>query len=226
MTMAVPAPLALFLLGIPTAFAVERLIQGLTSTEDRPIEEIGRERLPWQREPWESRLRFGLALPLPFLLAVAALRFELGEALAVALLIAALLVCTATDLLRYRVPNAVTYPGVGLALFAAVLLPEGRVEDASLGALFSGGTFLTIWALTRGGFGLADVKVAVLIGAALGLSAASTALALGVIVGGIAMLILLLAGRVSRRQVTPYAPFLALSAMVVVFVDGTAFAPH
>ena len=85
--------------------------------------------------------------------------------------------------------------------------------------------FLAVWALSRGGLGLADVKLAVLIGAALGLPAAYTALALGIIVGGFFMAALLVDGAVSRRQVTPYAPFLALSAITVVFLQGTAFAP-
>jgi prepilin signal peptidase PulO-like enzyme (type II secretory pathway) len=69
------------------------------------------------------------------------------------------------------------------------------------------------------------VKFAVLIGAALGLPAAYAALALGIIIGGFVMAALLVTGRVSRRQVTPYAPFLALSAIAVVFVQGTVFAP-
>lgn len=71
----------------------------------------------------------------------------------------------------------------------------------------------------------ADVKFSVLIGAALGLPAAYSALALGVFLGGLVMAALLVAGAVNRCQVTPYAPFLAVSAIAVVFAQGTAFAP-
>ena len=92
-------------------------------------------------------------------------------------------------------PNVVTYPGVVLALAAAAFMPHG------------------------------DLKLAALIGAALGIPAAYSALALGVIAGGMAMAFLLITGSVSRRQVTPYAPCLAISAIAVVFVQGTAFAP-
>jgi hypothetical protein len=72
---------------------------------------------------------------------------------------------------------------------------------------------------------MADVKLAVFIAAALGLPAAFTALALGVAAGGAVMLTLLVGGAVSRRQVTPYAPFLALSAIGIALTEGTVFAP-
>jgi leader peptidase (prepilin peptidase) / N-methyltransferase len=72
---------------------------------------------------------------------------------------------------------------------------------------------------------MADVKLAVFIGAALGLPGAFTALALGVGMAGVVMLALLIAGVVSRKQITPYAPFLALSAMAITLAEGAAFAP-
>jgi prepilin signal peptidase PulO-like enzyme (type II secretory pathway) len=131
----------------------------------------------------------------------------------------------ATDLLCYRVPNVVTYPGVVLALAAAAFMPHGDLRSALIAVGLSASLFLGVWVLSRGGIGLADVKFAVLIGAALGLPAAYAALALGIIIGGFVMAALLVTGRVSRRQVTPYAPFLALSAIAVVFVQGTVFAP-
>ena len=100
--------------------------------------------------------------------------------------------CTATDLLCYRVPNVVTYPGVLLALAAAAFMPHGDLRSALVAVGLSASLFLAVWALRRGGIGMA---------------------------------VLLAVGAVNRRQVTPYAPFLALSAIAVVFVQGTAFAP-
>ena len=217
-------PLAFFLCGLPIAVLMERLIWRLTDFEPEAEESSGRKLLPWQVEPWASRLRTGIVLFVPLLLAASALRFSTGEAVLVSAFLAALLICTATDLLRYRVPNLVTYSGFTLALTASAALPGGDLRAAIFAVVLATGFFFPIWALTRGGIGMADVKLAVFIGAALGLPGAFTALALGVAAGGAVMLALLLGGVVSREQVTPYAPFLAVSALGITLVEGTAFA--
>jgi prepilin signal peptidase PulO-like enzyme (type II secretory pathway) len=216
--------IAFLLLSIPAAVAVERLIWRLTANVEDWANEPGRRQLAWQDGPPSTWLRIGFALLVPPLMLAAAVRFEAGPALAACILLMALLVCSATDLLRYRIPNLVTYPGVALALAAALLMPEGDFAGALLAAGVSAALFATVWALTRGGIGFADVKFAVLTGAALGLPGAYSALALGVLLGGIVMAALLFVGAVNRRQVTPYAPFLAISAIAVVFAHGTAFA--
>jgi prepilin signal peptidase PulO-like enzyme (type II secretory pathway) len=51
------------------------------------------------------------------------------------------------------------------------------------------------------------------------------ALLYGVLAAAVCMAVLLIAGIVSRRQPVPYAPFLSLAAIVVVLVQGAAFAP-
>jgi len=123
------------------------------------------------------------------------------------------------------VPNAVTYPGILLALVAAVFMPDADLKGALLAAAIVGTFFLVLALLSRGGLGLGDVKLAILIGAALGLPAAYQALFLGVLAAGVVMLLLFLAGVVGRREAVPYAPFLALAAVAVVLVEGAAFAP-
>jgi prepilin signal peptidase PulO-like enzyme (type II secretory pathway) len=164
-------------------------------------------------------------LLLPLAMAVAASRFDLLQAMAVSLVVFALLVITATDMLRFRVPNAVTYPGTIAALAAAVLMPDGSIGDAALAALLGGGVFFLLALITRGGVGLGDVKLAVLIGAALGLPIAYQALIYGIVAAAVVMGLLLVAGVVGRRQPVPYAPFLALAAIVMLLTQGGAFAP-
>ena len=219
------APLTFFLCGLPVAFLMERLIWRLTNFEPELEASSGRKLLPWQVEPWASRLRLAIVLFVPLLLTASALRFSTSEAVLVSAFLVALLVCSATDLLRYRVPNLVTYPGFALALVASAALPGGDLRAAILAVVLATGFFFPIWALTGGGIGMADVKLAVFIGAALGLPGAFTALALGVAVGGAVMLALLVGGVVSRKQVTPYAPFLAVSAIGITLAEGAAFAP-
>jgi leader peptidase (prepilin peptidase)/N-methyltransferase len=221
----VPTAILFVLASVLVAFVTERTVWLLAESECPLHEHPDRKQLPWQVAPWRSRLRISLALLAIPLVAGAAFRFDDVEAVIVSVLLLALLICAATDLLSYRVPNAVTYPGIGLALLGALLAPQGDFSGAAIAAGLSVAVFLAISALTGGGIGVADAKLAVLIGAALGLPGAFHALALGVIAGGIVMGTLLLAGAVSRKQVTPYAPFLALSAIVIVFLQGTAFAP-
>ena len=220
------AALVFFALGFPAALLADRAIAHLSRPEDELEDEaLAAKRLPWQIGRWPARVRMGVVLFIPLLMAVAGSRFDLVPAIAVSALIIGLLVCTATDLLRYRVPNAVTYPGTALALLACVLLPGADVLNALLAALLGGGLLLILAIATRGGLGLGDVKLAVLIGAALGLPAGYQALFVGMFAAGVFFLALLAAGIVSRRQAVPYAPFLALTAVAFVLVGGAAYAP-
>jgi leader peptidase (prepilin peptidase)/N-methyltransferase len=216
-----------FLLGLPTAIAAERVMRRFTRLDDHVAEDgsTAAKRLPWQRDGWPPRVRFVIAALVPLLMALAGWRFDIVPALGVCLLVVALLICTATDLLRYRVPNAVTYPGILLALVAAALMPGSGLKDALLAMITAGGTFLLLAILTRGGMGLGDVKLAALIGAGLGFQTSYQALFVGVFAAGMVLLLLLAAGVVSRKQAIPYAPFLALGALSMVFVHGAAFAP-
>jgi prepilin signal peptidase PulO-like enzyme (type II secretory pathway) len=158
-------------------------------------------------------------------MAIAGWRFDVVAALAISPLIVALLVCTGTDLLRYRVPNVVTYPGTGLALLAALIVPGADTVGSLLAALLAGSFFFILVLVTRGGIGLGDAKLAALVGAALGLPLAYQALLAGMIVAGIVLGALVVAGILGRRQAVPYAPFLALSALAFVLVEGPAYAP-
>nr|AQQ74583.1 hypothetical protein [uncultured bacterium] len=217
------APILFFLAGIPASLLVANLIGRLTEagSAEAPSWKV----LPWQAGRSAAVLRVGIAAVVPPLMTGAAARFDPGAALAVSVLLIALVVCAATDLLRYRVPNAVTYPGIALSLLAAFTMPGGDLLGSLLGAVLSAAIFTLVWAVTRGGMGMADVKLAILIGAAFGLPNAYLALAFGVALGGAVMLTLLIAGAVQRRQITPYAPFLSVGAIAVLFLQGTAFTP-
>lgn len=220
-------PILFFLLGLPVAFIAERLIARFTVAADDVAEDglTAAKRLPWQRDCWPARVRIAVAATMPPLMALTASRFDLVQAVAVSALVVALLICTATDLLRYRVPNAITYPGTLLALAAALVMPGAEFQSALLAFVAAGVGFLALALATNGGFGLGDVKLAALIGAALGLQASYQALFLGIVGGGLILLALFAIGAVGRKQAVPYAPFLALAAVAVVLTQGAAFAP-
>ena len=217
--------LVFFLAGLPFVYLANRLVIALTTFEEELVYgEEGRV-LPWQQGAWPARVRWATLMLLPALMAVAASRFDFAQAILVSLLVGALLVITATDLLRFRVPNVITYPGIVAALAAAVFMPDGSIGDAVLAAVTGGSVFFVLAVITRGGIGLGDAKLAVLIGAALGLQVAYQALLYGVVAAAVVMGIMLLAGIVSRRQPVPYAPFLAFAAIAMLLTQGGAFAP-
>jgi prepilin signal peptidase PulO-like enzyme (type II secretory pathway) len=223
------AALAFFLLGLPLAFIANRVVIQLTDFEEPPDEgedEAAPSRLlPWHRGLWPQRVRWSVLALLPACMAIAATRFDLLQAAIVSVLIAALLVCTATDLLRFRVPNVITYPAIILALVAAVVMPDADLAGAIGAALLIGSLFFVMAVVTGGGMGIGDAKLVTLIGAMLGLPAAGQALVIGVLSAGLVILPFFLLGRMGRRDPLPYAPFLALAAVAVGLAQGTAFAP-
>jgi prepilin signal peptidase PulO-like enzyme (type II secretory pathway) len=224
------APLLFFLAGLPAALLADYAIRALSRSrsdddESEAADAAGTRTLPWQEGRWPDRVRLLVVACIPALMAVAGWRFEPLQAALVSVFLVALLVCTGTDLIDFRVPNVVTYPATALALAAALVLPDGNVVSGAIAALLGGGIFLVMAVITRGGLGLGDVKLAVLIGAALGFPTAYQAFALGVVAGGIAIAILFFGGVVSRRQAVPYAPFLALAATAMLLANGAVFAP-
>jgi prepilin signal peptidase PulO-like enzyme (type II secretory pathway) len=221
------AALAFFLVGLPLALIANRVVVQLTDFEDTQGEEeaASSRQLPWHRGLWPQRIRWSVLALLPACMAIAATRFDLVQAAVVSVLIAALLVCTATDLLRFRVPNVITYPAIILALVASFVMPDADLAGAIGAALLIGSLFFVMAVITGGGMGIGDAKLVTLIGAMLGLPAAGQALVIGVLSAGLVILPFFLLGRMGRRDPLPYAPFLALAAVAVGLAQGTAFAP-
>jgi prepilin signal peptidase PulO-like enzyme (type II secretory pathway) len=221
------AALAFFLVGLPLAFIANRVVVQLTDFEETQDEDeaTSSRLLPWHRGLWPQRVRWSVLALLPACMAIAATRFDLVQAAVISVLIAALLVCTATDLLRFRVPNVITYPAIILALFASFVMPNADLAGAVGAALLIGSLFFVMAVVTGGGMGIGDAKLVTLIGAMLGLPAAGQALIIGVLSAGLVILPFFLLGRMGRRDPLPYAPFLALAAVAVGLARGTAFAP-
>jgi prepilin signal peptidase PulO-like enzyme (type II secretory pathway) len=223
------AALVFFLLGLPLAFIANRVVVQLTDLEETSDEDgdeaTSSRQLPWHRGLWPQRVRWSVLALLPACMAIAATRFDLVQAAIVSLLIAALLVCTATDLLRFRVPNVITYPAIILALAASVVMPDADLAGAIGAASLIGSLFFVMAVVTGGGMGIGDAKLVTLIGAMLGLPAAGQALVIGVLSAGLVILPFFLLGRMGRRDPLPYAPFLALAAVAIGLAQGTAFAP-
>jgi Flp pilus assembly protein protease CpaA len=214
--------IALFAAGFPLAVAVERLILQLARmplSDWLHADEVPEPRtLPWQTPRWRGVLARAFALSLPLLLLVTALGFESWDALVAGVVVVALVTCCATDLLAYRVANAVTLPALAVVLVAAGATGRPELTDALAGMAACGGSMLGVAVLTRGGLGGGDVKLVALIGAALGLPEALFALGGGIVVGSLVVIVLHAMRRLQRGDVFPYAPFLSVAALVVYLI--------
>jgi leader peptidase (prepilin peptidase) / N-methyltransferase len=139
-----------------------------------------------------------------------------AETVVVVFVICVLVVISRHDLERHIIPNRIVLPA-WLAVLAAhlALHPSHWVEW--IVASFGAAAFFLVFALAKpGSLGMGDVKLALLIGAALGWSVVA-ALFLGTLASGIvAGFLLFREGSSARKKAIPLGPFLAGGAIVVL----------
>jgi leader peptidase (prepilin peptidase)/N-methyltransferase len=138
-----------------------------------------------------------------------------GSAAVAAFVCLALVAVSATDLEHRIIPNRIVVPAGLIVLAANTALHPG--PQWAIGAVGASG-FLFIAALAYpAGMGMGDVKLAFLMGAALG-KTVPVALFLGVFAALIPGLVLLARhGSAARKMGIPFGPFLALGAVVALF---------
>lgn len=161
----------------------------------------------------------------PFVVAAVALAFGAyplgGKALLAAFVAAVLVVLAAIDLEHRIIPNRIVLPAAGIALLGRIALGPGGASQYALAALAAAIFLFLPRLLNASAMGMGDVKLGLLIGAALGWGAAS-ALALGFLfVFPVALVIAIRGGAAAARRTTiPMGPFLALGALVVLLGPG------
>jgi prepilin signal peptidase PulO-like enzyme (type II secretory pathway) len=125
------------------------------------------------------------------------------------------------DVRHRRIPNAVTYPaiiaGTGLALLQPLgpwwtFVVAGAAAGVSIGAL----------ALLTGGIGFGDAKLAIVVGLLLGWPSVLIGLFVAFAVGALMGVALTVAGRLGRGESLPFAPALAIGALVGLLGGPTA----
>jgi leader peptidase (prepilin peptidase)/N-methyltransferase len=159
---------------------------------------------------------------------------------------AALLLITFVDLDHLFIPDEVSLPGILIGL-ALSMLPDGiGIANAVGGAVFGGGIlWIVAWGYERStgteGMGLGDVKLLAMIGAFLGWQAIPAILVVASLSGSLAGILVIFtargranAGRIVRRfgvrglgahvrraartTAIPFGPFLALGAIVALYL--------
>ena len=138
-----------------------------------------------------------------------------GKAAVAAFFCAVLVAISATDLTHRIVPNWIVLPAAVLVLAAQTALHPS--PEWALGALGASG-FLFVTALAYpAGMGMGDVKLALLLGAMLG-RVVPVGLMLGMVAALIPSAVLLVRhGTAARKMGIPFAPFLALGAVIALF---------
>ena len=137
------------------------------------------------------------------------------DAVVAAFFCAVLVAVTATDLTHRIIPNRIVVPAAALVLVAQTLIHPTPVW--ALAALAAGGFLLAAALAYPAGMGMGDVKLALLMGAALGKTVSVAMMS--------AMLFALLPsaflfarhGSKARKMGIPFGPFLALGSVVALF---------
>jgi leader peptidase (prepilin peptidase)/N-methyltransferase len=143
-----------------------------------------------------------------------------GHALVGAIFAVALVFLTAIDLDRRLLPDAIVFPILAIVLIMQIAFYPHHTLEWVLAALGAALFFFIPMLIYPAGMGMGDVKLAALLGAALGKSV-TAAIALGLLAGGaFALLVLLREGLGARKKAVAFGPFLALGGLVVLFLGG------
>jgi leader peptidase (prepilin peptidase)/N-methyltransferase len=150
------------------------------------------------------------------LVAGSVLAFGLTAKAAVAAFFCAVLVAvSAIDLEHRIIPNRIVIPATLVVLVANTLLDLS--PEWALGALAGSGFLLAAALAYPAGMGMGDVKLALLMGAALGRTV-SVALMVGMLAAMIPGVFLFARhGSKARKMGIPFGPFLALGSVVALF---------
>ncbi len=138
-----------------------------------------------------------------------------GATLVAAFFCAVLVVVSATDLAHRIIPNRVVLPAAAAVLLARTALDPS--PEWLFGALGAALFFFVAVVAYPAGMGMGDVKLALLLGAALGWTV-PVALMIGMLAALVPSIVLLARhGRAARKLAIPFGPFLALGGLVALF---------
>jgi prepilin signal peptidase PulO-like enzyme (type II secretory pathway) len=145
-----------------------------------------------------------------------------ADAVVAAFVLAVLVWLSAIDVARRIVPNRIVLPAAALVLLAHLGLHPARWREWMLATLGTASFLFLARRISRQGLGMGDVKLGLLLGAALG-----SGVVLGLLIGtgaGAAFGLLLVArrGRETLATTIPYVPFLAFGAIVALLVSESS----
>ncbi len=178
--------------------------------------------------PAAGRLLRHRAAVAPFLVGVVVLAFvtlPLDRAVVAAFTAAVLVVLSAIDIERRVIPNRIVLPATGVVLALQVALFTGQALESALVAILAALVLMIPQFFNRSWMGMGDVKLALLLGAALGWGVVGAVLLGFLCTFPVAVLVLIRGGMAARKTTIPFGPFLALGALIVLFGPHLAGLP-
>jgi len=158
------------------------------------------------------------AVSLP-LVALAFARFGAsGRFVFVGVFISVLCVLSAIDIAERRLPNRIVLPAFAVVLCGQVVLFPDRALEWAAAALGAAVVLALPLLVNRAGIGIGDVKLALLLGAALGSAVLSALVVASFAAAAYAIVLLARDGRAARGAAMPLGPFLAVGAIVALFM--------
>ncbi len=133
------------------------------------------------------------------------------------------LVLLVIDLEHNIIPDKIVYPAIVVSLIISTLNSNIGITKALIGGVAGFGIFLIIALVSRGGMGWGDVKMAALVGVAVGFPMVFIALFLAVISGGAVAVFLLLTRIKGRKDGIPFGPYLSLATVATLIWGGQLF---
>ncbi|MCH8063206.1 MAG: prepilin peptidase [Chloroflexi bacterium] len=118
------------------------------------------------------------------------------------------------DLEHHIIPNRIVFPGLVVALVIASFWPEVGLAKAAIGASAGFGLMLLLYLIPGIVIGEGDVKLAAVVGAAVGFPVVFVSLGLSFVLGGVAAAGILLVKKGGRKTEVPFGPFIAVAALV------------
>jgi leader peptidase (prepilin peptidase) / N-methyltransferase len=144
---------------------------------------------------------------------------SIGRAVVAAGFCVALVVLSSIDLERRIIPNRIVLPAGLLVLLGDIAVRPHRAKEWALAAFVAlvVGTLISL--ATRGGIGMGDAKLGFLMGAGLGWSVFSALVWSSIAMFLAAVVVLMRGGLAARKDRLPFGPFLALGAILALFLS-------
>jgi prepilin signal peptidase PulO-like enzyme (type II secretory pathway) len=179
----------------------------------------------WRREARdllqhpEAARHLGAAVVALPLLGLAFARFgATGRFAVAAFFICALCLLSAIDIAERRLPNRIVLPSAAAVLAAQTLLFPDRALEWTVAALAAALVLLTPLLIYPGGIGMGDVKLALLLGAALGSTVVSALVLASFAAAAYGLLLLVRNGSSARHAAMPLGPFLAFGGIAALLL--------
>jgi prepilin signal peptidase PulO-like enzyme (type II secretory pathway) len=140
-------------------------------------------------------------------------------------LLSVLIVVAVVDLKFYLIPTSLVFLASFIGLFYNYFfLPSNIFVEHVISAFAAALFFLVIVVATRGrGMGEGDIVLGFLFGMVLGYTGTVISIFLAFLIGAIVSVFLLAAGKKHFGQTVPFAPFLVLGFLLVLFFESEIF---